>query len=243
MLLPKHDVESRLSRNIMPGDHMYFEANPAHYFSVGSSALHCVEAAAIAARREAFAEMLDFACGSGRVARWLRAAFPGARLSVSDLRKDSLEWLSANLGAEPWLSSDDIGALTPPRAFDLVWCGSLITHLPENASRATFQAFARWLAPGGIAVVSTHGRKVLHNQRAGRNRYLPKELFEPLAAAYEATGYGYADYPGRSGIGLSLCSPLWLARTICGIEGMRLVGITESAWDGHHDVVAFQRVA
>jgi len=242
MLLLNYAVEARLRRKVMPGDHMYAEANPGHYFAVGASAMHCIASAAIAAGRPAdFAEVLDFACGSGRVTRWLRAAFPAARLVVSDLRRDSLDWIAANLGAETWPSAEDIGSLRPPRPFDLIWCGSLVTHLPEEAAAGLFAAFARWLSPNGLAVVSTHGRRTLENQRTGKSNYLPPDLFASVRAGYEAGGYGYVDYPGRAGIGFSVCSPAWIARTVLGIERVRLVGMTETAWDNHHDVVAIHR--
>jgi SAM-dependent methyltransferase len=243
MLLLNYAVEARLRRKIMAGDHMYAEANPGHYFAVGASAMHCIASVAVAAgHRGDFAAVLDFACGSGRVTRWLRAAFPDARVVASDLRRDSLEWIAANLGAEPWPSAEDIGSLRPPMPFDLIWCGSLVTHLPEAAAAGLLAAFARWLAPNGLAVVSTHGRRTLENQRGGKAKYLPPELFARVAAGYEAGGYGYVDYPGRTGIGVSVCSPAWLARTVLGVERARLVALAEAAWDNHHDIVAIQRV-
>ena len=244
MLVLNYAVEAKLRRKIMPGDHMYAEANPGHYFSVGASAMQCIASAAIAAGHPGdFTKVLDFACGSGRVTRWLRAAFPAARVVASDLRADSLDWIAANLGAEPWLSAKDIGSLQPPCRFDLIWCGSLVTHLSEDATRGVLSAFARWLAPNGIAVVSTHGRRTVENQRNRPGRYLPEELFAPVGSAYAAQGYGYADYPGRADIGFSVCSPAWIAQALMGIDGVRLVALTETAWDNHHDIVAFQRGA
>lgn len=236
-------IESRLDRRVMPGDHMHIEANSKHYFSVGASALHCIATTAALSRRNTdFLEVLDFACGSGRVTRWLRAAFPSARVTASDLRADSLAWIAEHLGAEPWLSAEDIGTLQPPRSFDLIWCGSLITHLPEEAATSVLRAFGGWLSPGGLAVVSAHGRRVLENRRAGRQRYVSDDaLFARAEAACEAGGFGYVDYPGRRGIGCSVCSPAWLARTIVGIKDVRLVALAEAVWDNHHDIVAFQR--
>jgi ubiquinone/menaquinone biosynthesis C-methylase UbiE len=58
------------------------------FFRVGRLAITCVTAALMLARRPALRMMLDFTCGSGRVTRWLKAAFSEATIVVSDVRED-----------------------------------------------------------------------------------------------------------------------------------------------------------
>jgi hypothetical protein len=57
-----------------------------------------------------------------------------------------------------------------------------------------------------------------------------------------AKGYGYSDYPGQRGYGISLSSPAWILDVAKRIEGSRIVLYGEALWDNHHDVVALQAV-
>lgn len=233
-----------VSRNIMPGDHMFNPKNEGHYFSVGRSALNCIRSFQLASGASSPESVLDFACGSGRVTRWLRAAFPSASLHASDVRSDSLEFVEASLGALGWISSPRFEEISPPRGYDLIWCGSLITHLDEKSSLSALDAMKGWLEPGGMLVVSFHGEKVLRNFRSGRLNYLPAELFDEVEEGCRRSGHGYVDYPGRKGIGFSLSSREWMLRAmLAGRISLRLVGFIESGWDSHHDVLAVQRVA
>ena len=54
------DIVPRVSHEIMVDDHMLNEKNPDHYFRVGRSAITCVTAALMLARRPAPRRILDF---------------------------------------------------------------------------------------------------------------------------------------------------------------------------------------
>ena len=116
-----------LNRTIRAEDHMYIRDTPEHYFGVGRSAIQCIAAMMLIADARWPSSVLDFASGSGRVTRWLRAVFPDAILTVSDIRVPALAWLAQNFDVEPWESSEDLSSLKPPRPFDIIWCGSLVT--------------------------------------------------------------------------------------------------------------------
>ncbi len=222
---------------------MYAPINPTHYFGVGESALRCIASAAIAVKKDNFSSICDFASGSGRVTRYLRAAFPDARIVCADLRQDSLAWLEQTFSIVPWLSDADFSVLQPPFPFDLVWSGSLITHLGADDSRAVLRAVSRWLQPNGVGIVTTLGRKGIENRLNGRARYISDQAFSLIHAQYLQTGFGYADYPGRKGIGLSMCSPEWVVSELLRIEGIRIIGAFEHGWDNHQDVFMFQKTS
>jgi SAM-dependent methyltransferase len=230
-----------ISQEIMIGDHMYNPSNPKHYFGVGESGLRCIASAAIATNQGGFSSICDFASGSGRVTRYLRAAFPEAKIVCADLREDSLAWLERTFNCVPWHSDADFSGLHPPFLFDLVWSGSLITHLCAEDSRAVLRAVSRWLLPNGIGVVTTHGRKVVNNRLNGRVRYISDEAFAAAHADYQRSGFGYADYPGRKGVGFSICSPAWVVAELLQVEGIRIIGTFEHGWDNHQDVFVFQK--
>ena len=66
--------------------------------------------------------------------------------------------------------------------------------------------------------------------------YLPEERQAGVIADYEATGFGYRDYVGQDGYGISLSAPWWvLPRLEC-----RVHLYSEALW-GSHDVFAVSR--
>jgi SAM-dependent methyltransferase len=202
-----------------------------HYFSVGLSALRCIGDAE--PRR-----VLDMPCGHGRVMRFLRARWPDAELVACDLDQDGAAFCARRFGAEPVGSSTDLDSLQLPGEFDLIWCGSLLTHLDEAGCAALLSLFRRSLADGGRAVVTTHGAFVADRMREGDSYQL--EATEQVLRDYEATGFGYADYPFAEGYGVSVNSPEWLGKA-AEQAGLRVSDFEERCWDGHHDVAALTR--
>ena len=67
---------------VHPDDHM-FKSNPLldDYEIVGESGLKVIHSVLAMSRKEAVYNILDFGCGHGRVARYVRAMFPKANLS------------------------------------------------------------------------------------------------------------------------------------------------------------------
>lgn len=211
-----------------------------HYASVGASALAIVQACLLLAGPKPPSSILDFASASGRVTRWLSAAYPDADLHVSDVRADSLAFCADAFGATAWESHADLAAIAAPRTFDLIWCGSLATHLPEADTKVLLQRFHDWLVPGGIAVVTFHGRRALEYMRDRRVNYgITAEDELPVLASVAARGYGYAPYAGRP-VGFSVNSLQWLLSEAMSLD-VRILCISEHAWDDHQDVIAFQR--
>lgn len=239
---PKMPDPGSVSWAIMAGDHMFNPRDPKHYERVGESAMRNIFSALLLANAQEPRAVLDFACGSGRVSRWLRVAFPDAVFDVSDVRDDSLAFCTSAFGCTAWRSSDDLDAVSAPRSYDLIWSGSLLTHLSERASILFMRKFAQWLTPGGVAVFTTHGRKAAENMRSGIAKYIPPEQNAGVLSAYDQTGYGYVPYaPGRD-IGFSMNSLGWLVRQTEAL-GLRLLLAAEHSWDNHQDVIAIQKVA
>ena len=74
--------------------------------------------------------MLDLPCGFGRVTRFLCARYPAASITVSDLDRDGVDYCAARFNAQAAYSVRDFRDLQLGGAYDLLWVGSLITHLP-----------------------------------------------------------------------------------------------------------------
>lgn len=216
-------------------DGMY-GGNGAHYFGVGRSALRCVEEAIDAADVRSVDRLLDMPCGHGRVLRWLAARFPSAALTASDVDADGVQWCARRFGATPAYSLPDFDQLSFGQEFDVIWCGSLVTHLDEPAIAALLRFFARHLADGGALVLTTHGERAANRMRGAELDYLiePARMRGALQS-FEATGFAYSHYPGTRGYGLSLTSRAWLAER-ARAAGLDAVHFSPAGWDDHQDV-------
>jgi SAM-dependent methyltransferase len=233
----------RVTDRIGHKDGMFKKGFEEHYFSVGRSALEAVRMAMLAAKREDFRKILDLPCGHGRVLRALKGAFPKAHFTACDLNRAGVDFCVENFGAVGDYSNEEPGKIELEGSYDLIWSGSLLTHLNEGQYIEFLNLFAKLLAPGGVFVATTHGRHVAARLRAGTHNYkLAPESLPGMVAQYDAGGYGYADYPGRSGYGLSVNTPEWLLRKVSEIAGVRAAMFSERFWDAHQDVIACVRV-
>jgi len=240
----KKDPLAGLNREIAPGDEMYF-GNAEHYFDVGESALQCIETGLFAAlrRKSGVRRILDLPCGYGRVMRFLRKAFPSAHLTACDLHRDGVEFCAKQFGATPVVSRVEAADVPLEGKFDLIWCGSLLTHLPAGKCAEFLKLFQRLLPPGGILVFTTHGRSCELELANGKHRFgLDDRQIAQLLEEYRRTGFAYVDYTGHPGYGISLALPSYVMAHFIQQPGWRLLGYHESAWDNRQDAICLQRV-
>ncbi len=210
-----------------------------HYLSVGASALDSIIAAVSLGGRPDPARILDFGSGAGRVTRWLKAVYPEAHLSCCDLRSQDVSFCHEAFAAEAWISGTDVETLDFRGCYDLIWIGSVLTHLEERVSRRLVDQAMAVLNPGGLLVATTLGRA----GRAIQDKtpiFLEGAGWDRVKRHHDETGYGYVDYEGQAGYGLSLSSLAWVTTLATRCPGRRLVMMSEQAWDGLQDVFALQ---
>ena len=121
-------------------------------------------------------DVLDFGCGCGRVTRyWDR--FTGA-VAGSDVNAHAVDWCRENLPFASFERND----LAPPLGFaddrfDLVYALSVFTHLTDELQLAWRDELRRVLRPGGLLLLTTHGRSYVSRLEAGeRARFERGEL-------------------------------------------------------------------
>src|SRR5207302_10524500 len=107
-------------------------SNPHHYFHFGLPTIRGIEDALRAAGRSGIARVLDFPSGYGRVLRFLVCRFSGACFTACDLDRQAVEFCSRTFGASPLYSKSDFREVEIDGEFDLIWCGSLLTHLDRQ---------------------------------------------------------------------------------------------------------------
>jgi SAM-dependent methyltransferase len=239
---------SGVSTEISPDDTM-FEGSLEHYVSVGESALRCIRLGLLAAGKSEVRSILDFACGFGRVLRVLKASFPSAQLTACDISRNAVDFCSEQFDAHAIQSGEDFTKLQINTTFDLIWCGSLLTHLEPAQFTSGLGFFRSLLSPGGIVVFTTHGPFVAERIRTGESNYgIDERLIPAMIRDYDATGYGYGDYPdhilpmvGVKRYGVSISRPSWVCSQIERQPDFRILTLTERAWDYHQDSFACMR--
>lgn len=125
---------------------------------------------------EQLQSVLDFGCGCGRVTRYW-SGFAGA-VCGSDVNAQAIAWCRGNLG----FARFERNALEPPLAFeaasfDLVYALSVFTHLTAELQLAWRDELERVLRPGGLLLLTTHGRSYVPRLGADeRERFERGEL-------------------------------------------------------------------
>jgi SAM-dependent methyltransferase len=239
-------VRGEVIRRISPEDWFFSEPHPERYFNAGHAALHSIESALNTLPpthpSPSFRRVLDFACGYGRVLRYLRAAFPEAEITACDIDAAAVDFCAATFDAKPAYSREEPREVEIEGVFDLIWCGSLLTHLDSDRWPRFLELFSSLLVENGLLIFTTHGRRVAdvirRSDPPGKRHQLEPEQVQELLAAYEQDGFGYQDYRHAQNYGFSLSSPSWVAHTIASSPDLRLVALTELGWMMFQDTVS-----
>ncbi|MHC5065859.1 MAG: class I SAM-dependent methyltransferase [Planctomycetota bacterium] len=227
---------------IDPKDFMYNATTPEAYHRGGSTALRAMRLALLAAEKGDPRRILDLPSGYGRVMRYMRAAWPGAEIVACDLLQEAVEFCAMKFGAVPVTSTEDPAELVLPGRFDLIWCGSLLTHLPVSAWGGWMQAFERVTEAGDLLLFSVHGRYVEHIMRNGGTYQLSADGVAQVLAEVDNKGSGYANYTGQTGYGISLTRAEWVIGELLKRGVWQLESYSERALNEHQDIVVARRV-
>ncbi|AWN37261.1 class I SAM-dependent methyltransferase [Methylobacterium radiodurans] len=236
------------------------------YRLVGLTALRAVTEAMLLTGRTRFDDILDLPCGAGRVTRHLRAFFPEARLHAADIDRAKLADVVRQFGAEPFDCPPDFRG-DPARRFDLIFSGSLLTHFDADLFEHAVDFFVRALEPGGIAILTLHGRSSAtlssapealarqervaadfraHMKQEGK-RYRVKLDAGKALADFAAEGFGYYMSPAWTSMygqsyGGSYSAPAWVMRLFERRADCLVVGFKEKSYGDMQDVVTVRKL-
>jgi SAM-dependent methyltransferase len=237
LTLEEKDLISRINKTVSLKDMMY-AGNPEHYFGVGLSAVRNInEALSRSTAVGAIQSVLDFPCGYGRVLRYLVKQFPQAEVCAAEIDNEAVAYCVKAFGAVGFRSETDFKKISFERKFDLIWCGSLITHLKEKAILELLDFLSGCLNLGGLLMITTHGDFAVKLIEHKPDLYgLSQDAAKSIAESYYHKGYGYTNYPGQNDYGITACSPQWMRSQIQQIGGLQEIYFKAQGWDNHQDV-------
>ena len=101
--------------------------------------------------------VLDWGIGCGRVARFVAGMVPGG-IQGADVDADNVAWCNANVaGVTAHAIRHDPPMPFADSSFDVLYGISVFTHLSRADEAAWLAEIDRVLAPGGLALLTTHG--------------------------------------------------------------------------------------
>jgi SAM-dependent methyltransferase len=136
------------------------------FLSVGRTSVAAIQTAFLASRNpaEEYSCWLDFGCGSGRIARHLVAFEPIRDLWGVDIDAEAVAWASRHLRGHYQLIPRRPPADLPSGLFDVVYAGSVFTHLDDVDQCVWWKELHRFLRPGGLLIASTHGPDLTYSR-------------------------------------------------------------------------------
>ncbi len=244
-----------IDMTMSPKDNM-LTANIEAYKRTSLSGLQCVQNAVASVNKnpETIKNILDFGCGYGRVLRALKAGFPEAKITACDLMENAIQFCAETFSALPVQGYEDMRRIELPERYDVIWVGSVFTHLPAERWGDFLTFFEKNLAPNGVLVFSVHGRTALwvfQNHSLHKSK-MSKRDFEKIKRKYKSTGYSFFNYPNqhtsalfkmgirvsKKAYGLSFTRPDWLCSYLLKYENLFLSNYSEGGWGRNHDVVS-----
>ncbi|MFC3069965.1 class I SAM-dependent methyltransferase [Phenylobacterium soli] len=161
-------------RPIAPADEMFFKAIlPNYEHDTNIAAFKYVEStvrtfdAYDQVVRQVFGgfgrleSVLDFASGYGRLTRALLQKVPKERIWVSDIYAEAVAWQARTFGVHAFPSAAAPDLVQHARTHDVVWVGSMFSHLPADLFHAWLGKLWSFVGPRGVLAFSVHDETLL----------------------------------------------------------------------------------
>ncbi len=237
-LLDNYDPD-KVSRTMSPNETMGGD----NYLWVGESAVEVIINSLAASLLTDVRTVLDLPCGHGRVLRHLVQLFPGAQFDACDLDGDGSTFCQRVFGSGVVEARAELTETVFPRKYDLIWIGSLFTHVDEDRTARWLTFLSEQLTDKGAIVATLHGRWAMRMQTL--IPYTDAERWSEVERGF-ADGYGFVDYaPGLGhdfvpgSYGVSAVRPFRMMEIFETIPGVRLFHYQEKGWGENQDVIAF----
>ncbi len=108
--------------------------------------------------KEKTIDLLEFASGYGRVTRhWQK--YLNANITACDIHDQAVKFLAEVIGCKSVLSSTTPEDLTFPDKYDVIFCLSFFTHMPDKTWSRYLNELYKNLKFNGILIFTTHGKR------------------------------------------------------------------------------------
>jgi SAM-dependent methyltransferase len=243
--MPLYDFSDlKIDKTISPRDTMIVPGREDQYFQIGHRALELVEFAAKLCDKPHFPNILDYGCGYARVLRWLRPQHHYAEITACELDQSCIDFCADHWGAIPVLSSIDPAETRFDRKYDLIWCGSVLTHLDQPAWEKTLDFLIESTEECGIIILTLQGR-YFASALANKQPYIADDVDKTaLLTEFKQRGFAYQNYfdSHENDYGIALTSPQWVTAQIEKRTNIILRSYIEESW-GMQDVVVLYKTA
>ncbi len=212
------------------------------YYTTGRTTIRRVRLAMLQTRKTEVRRILDFGSGYGRILRQFKASFPEARLAACDILREAVDFCAETFGAEPIYAADDPGETAIEGRFDLVWLGSLFTHLDASRWRSLLDLLERILERDGLLLFTTQGRFIRDQiaERTWQDAYgrpiwvnwgVSEEQLDEVVSGYDGGGFGYLEWGALDRqYGTSIATPSWVLEQLQSRPGFEILGYWERGW-------------
>lgn len=161
-------------RPITAADEMFFKAILPNYehdtgiaaFKYVESTLRFFDAYEQVVRQvfggfDRLSSVLDFASGYGRLTRVLTQKLPKDRIWISDIYAEAVAWQAKAFGVHAFPSAPSPDLVRHERTHDVVWVGSMFSHLPADLFHAWLARLWSFVGPRGVLCFSVHDETLL----------------------------------------------------------------------------------
>ncbi len=228
-------------------DFMFTEVSNEEIASYRERALNVltlIEASLAAAGRtfDDVERWLDFGCGYGRVIRFLAGRVPPERIYAGDVVKEGVDFCASEFDVHPIYSDPDLSTVHLG-LFDFIYAVSVLTHLDARNSVAFLRLLGDSLNPGGIALITIHGRWSLEHPETYGDEYAAMRAV--IANEVDTNGMCFLPYRylRSDDYGIAWHAREYVERSMRSLHAGRVRPLLFEArgLDGHQDVLVFRR--
>ena len=230
------------------------------YNRIGAQACGLIENALALTKRtfEEVDHLLDFGCGYGRVTRVLVEKLEPHKISVFDVDPGAAQFCAQEFFVRPLFFKNKWDFNTVPfGAYDVIWLGSVFTHLSERYTHETFNTIFRILKPNGLLLFTTHGEQTFPRLQDGFYGTRYQALSARIMQEYDHEGFSFIPYEDYEidvlpfvferarDFGVTWMSSDFVDQMATSVSHSRLALLkyTPLGWDYHQDVYYYQRGA
>jgi len=186
---------------------------------------------------------LDLPSGYGRVTRFLREKIASGHITACDIDGEAIRFCAREFRVKALLSRRDIRAVSFPERYDLIFVGSLLTHLPEVDCLRTLDALVDVLTPrGGVLVFSTQGETCLNHLNWYGTEFVAAA--EHFRRDVTHRGVCFVPYRRKKDYGITIHAKSYIddvmAQRYRGT--LKFARFKERGWDAHQGMWSYSRL-